>query len=207
MAPKKLIIIIALALTPFLAYSEEWAFDAILNDKVIGQHTFQVGSTKTLSKTNFHIEFLFMDIYYQHRSEEAWSKGCLQSIKSSTNDDGERFEVEGKIEGGHLSLVSNSIPNKLTGCVMTFAYWDKNILKQKHLLNSQNGEYLEVDIRPLAKETIEVRGESTPTQRYELKATKDGIERLTIQLWYDKNLNWVALQSPTPIGDIFYKLL
>ena len=90
---------------------------------------------------------------------------------------------------------------------MTFAYWNKNILKQKHLLNSQNGEYLDIDIKPLAKETIEVRGESTPTQRYELKATKDGIERLTIQLWYDKNLNWVALQSPTPIGDIFYKLL
>ena len=206
MATKKLITIFAFFVTPFLAYAEDWVFDAVLNDKVIGRHTFIVEDKKSLSRADFHIKFLFMDIYYQHNSEEIWSNGCIQSISSSTNDDGDHFDVKGKLENGHLALVSNDTLIKLSECVMTFAYWDKNILKQKRLLNSQNGEYLDVDIRLLKKETIRVRGESTPTQHYEIKATKDGQEKLAIQLWYDDNLNWVALKSPTPIGDIFYKL-
>jgi len=27
-----------------------------------------------------------------------------------------------------------------------------------------------------------------------------------VHLWYDKNMNWVGLKSPTPIGDMQYKL-
>ena len=114
MATKKLITIFAFFVTPFLAYAEDWVFDAVLNDKVIGQHTFIVEDKKSLSRADFHIKFLFMDIYYQHRSEETWSNGCIQSISSSTNDDGDHFGVKGKIENCHLALVSNNTLIKLS---------------------------------------------------------------------------------------------
>ena len=45
------------------------------------------------------------------------------------------------------------------------------------------------------------------TKHYELVATKEGDEKMKIQLWYDQEMNWVGLSSTTPIGDIFYKLL
>ena len=81
MATKEIIsIIICLAFSMASAVAEEWNFDAIMKDKVIGKHTFSVNNEKIISKADFHIEFLFMDIYYQHKSEELWSGICLNSI-------------------------------------------------------------------------------------------------------------------------------
>ena len=39
------------------AYAEVWEFDAILNDKVIGQHTFIYEDEKTVSDANFKFEY------------------------------------------------------------------------------------------------------------------------------------------------------
>lgn len=207
MATKKIIsFIICLLITAGNAVAEEWKFDAVLNNKVVGQHVFILENNKMISKADFHIEFLFMDIYYQHKSEETWAEECLSSISSNTNDDGDLFEVNGNNGSGSFLITTKKDSFDLPSCIMTFAYWNPKVLEQDNLLNAQNGQYLEVKTTMLKKENLLVRGKNIATNCYEMTASKDGQEKLKIRLWYDQDMQWVALKSPTPIGDIFYKL-
>tara|TARA_B100001175_G_C19409412_1_gene590353 strand:- start:139 stop:765 length:627 start_codon:yes stop_codon:yes gene_type:complete len=208
MATKKLTnLLILLLIFSNSLIAKEWNFDAILNDRVIGQHIFKVENLKSLSKANFHIEFLFMDIYYKHVSNESWSNGCLSKIDSKTDDDGDFFEVKGQLKDKQFELEANKNSFRYPTCLMTFAYWDPSILKQSKLINSQDGELLDINVEFVADELMVIKQEKIMTKHYQLVASKDGDEKLKIQLWYDKEMNWVGLSSTTPIGDIFYKLL
>ena len=91
---KKLLCAIFLVISNF-AYAEVWEFDAVLNDKVIGQHTFIYEDEKTVSDANFKFEYLFMDFIYQHKSSETWQGNCLKTISSKTDDDGDMYDVSG----------------------------------------------------------------------------------------------------------------
>ena len=50
----------------------------------------------------------------------------------------------GTITDDGFQLSTNEGDTTLPGCISTFAYWDKSFLQHDQLLNSQTGEYLEV---------------------------------------------------------------
>jgi len=201
---KKIICAVALVISNS-TYAEEWNFDAVLNDKVIGQHTFIYENEKTISNANFKFEYLFMDFIYQHKSTETWQEGCLKTISSKTDDDGDLYEVSGHIGTDRFLVTTNNKTSELPSCVMTFAYGNPKILEQKKLMNSQSGEYLDVDIQFIREENHIVKGEDILTDLWRIEANIDDGD-LLIHLWYDKNMNWVSLKSQTPIGDMLYKL-
>ncbi|XOJ89790.1 DUF6134 family protein [Methylophilaceae bacterium Uisw_097] len=201
---KKIIGAVALVISNS-TYAEEWNFDAVLNDKVIGQHTFIYEDEKTISNANFKFEYLFMDFIYQHKSTETWQEGCLKTISSKTDDDGDLYEVSGHIGTDRFLVTTNNKTTELPSCVMTFAYGNPKILDQKKLMNSQSGEYLDVDIQFIREENHKVKGKDILTDLWRIEANIDDGD-LLIHLWYDKNMNWVSLKSQTPIGDMLYKL-
>ena len=201
---KKIIGVVALVISNS-TYAKEWNFDAVLNDKVIGQHTFIYENEKTISNANFKFEYLFMDFIYQHKSTETWQEGCLKTISSKTDDDGDLYEVSGHIGTDRFLVTTNNKTTELPSCVMTFAYGNPKILEQKKLMNSQSGEYLDVDIQFIREENHIVKGEDILTDLWRIEANIDDGD-LLIHLWYDKNMNWVSLKSQTPIGDMLYKL-
>ena len=201
---KKLLCAIFLVISNF-AYAEVWEFDAVLNDKVIGQHTFIYGDEKTVSDANFKFEYLFMDFIYQHQSSETWQGNCLKTISSRTDDDGDMYDVSGYMEANQFMVTTNNKTSELPLCVMTFAYGNPKILDQKKLMNAQNGEYMDVDIQFLREENHMVKGKDILTDLWQIEA-KGGDGDLLVYLWYDKNMNWVSLKSQTPIGDMQYKL-
>ena len=201
---KKLLCAIFLVISNF-AYAEVWEFDAVLNDRVIGQHTFIYEDEKTVSDANFKFKYLFMDFIYQHKSSETWQGNCLKTISSRTDDDGDMYDVSGYMESNQFMVTTNNKTSELPLCVMTFAYGNPKILDQKKLMNAQNGEYLDVDIQFLRKENHMVKGKDILTDLWQIEAKGDDGD-LLIHLWYDKNMNWVSLKSQTPIGDMQYKL-
>ena len=201
---KKLLCAIFLVISNF-AYAEVWEFDAVLNDKVIGQHTFIYEDEKTVSDANFKFEYLFMDFIYQHQSSETWQGNCLKTISSKTDDDGDMYDVSGYMEAYQFMVTTNNKTSELPLCVMTFAYGNPKILDQKKLMNAQNGEYLDVDIQFLREENHMVKGKDILTDLWQIEAKGDDGD-LLVYLWYDKNMNWVSLKSQTPIGDMQYSL-
>jgi Domain of unknown function (DUF6134) len=177
-----------------------WNFTALLDGKEIGYHRFVLNDTgdgeELLSEARFDVKFLFFDAYrYQHESRERWQGNCLQSIAARTDDNGKPFAVRGAEVDGRFLLQGARQPEALPACVMTFAYWNPQMLQQTHLLNAQNGDYLDVRVTARGMEPVRVRGAEVPAERYALRA-----KGIAIDLWYSLNRDWLALESVTTNG-------
>ncbi len=187
-----------------MAMEREWRFQATLDDKPIGYHNFSLresnGQRVLTSQANFQVKFLLIQVYnYDHNATEQWSGNCLRGIQSITNDNGDRFSVNGAVRDDRFIVKTQSGQTRLPGCVMTFAYWNPEILEQKLLLNTQTGDYEKVDVRFQGQEPFPVGGKEVAANRYQLRA--DGKE---ITLWYAKDDgHWLGLESVVEGG---YKL-
>ncbi|MCW8988807.1 MAG: DUF6134 family protein, partial [Gammaproteobacteria bacterium] len=194
----KHISIFALCLTILVQHAyavESWEFKVFYGDTVIGEHHFNVvendDNKKVEIKADFNVNIFFINVYsYKHKNIEIWKDSCLNSIESSTSDDGRNFLVEGADDKGTFKIKSNLGYEEVDGCVKTFSYWDKEFLDSEALLNSQTGEYVDVDISFVANEKLLVRNEIIDTKRYEVKT-----DEFDIDLWYSDKDEWVALHS------------
>ena len=180
-----------------------WKFRVFLDDKEIGQHRFHVtprsDGTHVAIEASFDVKFLFLNVYsYRHNNVEIWQGGCVQSIESKTDDNGESFHVLGNRRGDTFYLQTLDGENAVEGCIKTFAYWDIDALKSTALLNAQTGELTTVALNDLGPSVIDVAGAETPAQHYRLTA-----EEITIDLWYSvDNGQWLGLQSTTRQGAV-----
>lgn len=177
------------------AAGDAWRFRVYLDDQEIGYHHFYLdesGGTRQLrTVASFEYRLLFVKLYdYEHENLETWSGDCLQSIESRTDVNGRAYAVNGQREPGQFRLDGSSGEPTLPECVMSFAYWNPAFLEQPRLLNSQDGEFLDVEVSPPVAESLEVRGEQRAAYRYRLIAGE-----LRLDLWYSADREWLALES------------
>ncbi len=96
----------------------------------------------------------------------------------------------------YLSHIKKSIYQYL-------AYWNHSFLKHERLLNTQNGDYLEVEVSEPEAVFRVIRGEKVSAKKYRLVAGK-----LDLQLWYSNDNEWLALESRTEGNRVLsYELL
>ena len=190
------------------ADSQDWNFRVYLDDKPIGTHNFSVSNigeeTVLRSEADFEYKLLFVKVYdYEHENEETWRGDCLVSIRSQTDANGKPFELAGDLQDGEFRVTGSNGEASLPPCVMSFAYWDADMLTQSRLLNSQNGEYLDVEVSSPIPEELIVRGEPRQALRYRLTAGE-----LKIDLWYSPNREWLGLETEARGGRILrYELI
>jgi hypothetical protein len=178
----------------------EWRFRVLLDDTEIGYHHFRLraqGNEQQLeSEARYNVKFLYVTVYnYAHDSRERWQGSCLQQIAANTRDNGKDLAVRGMLEGGQFVVSGTRGQANLPACVMTFAYWNSDLLGQSRLLNVQTGEYMDVRMRALGEESITVRDAPQRALRYALE-TRD----FRIDLWYSPRKEWLALESRTEGG-------
>lgn len=175
-----------------------WRFEVLLDDKAIGEHEFRLRSSGAVEQVDiearFEVNLLFITAYeYEHSNTERWEDGCLASIRSSTDDNGELYSVQGSDLGDRFVLERNAEPDSFEKpCVRTFAYWDRSFLAADQLLNSQTGELEPVEVRYAGRDTVDFAGRPVQSDRYTLE-TADG----DIHLWYAaEGGQWLALEAP-----------
>lgn len=196
-----LLMLLSIPSVPTLAaHGNAWDFRVFLDEKEIGSHRFDItgsGEARTLtSKARFDVRFLFVNAYsYRHEAVEGWNGDCLARLESHTDDNGKVHQVEAMHRPNETIVQTNGGSERLGECVMTFAYWNPAMLEQSRLLNSQNGEYVDVTITQVGSEQITVRGVSTPARRYALRS-----KGMAIDLWYSSDDEWLALESVTEGG-------
>lgn len=199
------------------AMAKEWLFNVSLDGKPIGEHSFVLtekngaekdGQSMLTSTANFKVKVLFINAYnYQHVAREHWNGDCLASLDARTEENKDITQVKGTLDGNQFPVEMPvakrpKAPQSLPACIMTFAYWNSKMLTQNKLLNPQTGEWLDVKIRSLGTESIDVHGQSVPAEHFKLEATK-----MKIDLWYSPAKEWLALTSTTPEGYVItYKL-
>lgn len=190
-------------------HAQDWSFEVFLDQQKIGTHTFSLDQNQLQSRANFKVKVLFINAYrYQHQANEQWQGNCLAQLTAHTEENKEITDVKGALQTNQFVIEKNGCTQILPGCVMTFAYWNPEILKQTRLLNPQNAEYLDVTVTDDGVKTIEVKGQATLTHQYRLNGRYKGKEKLKITLWYDQQQQWVGLESITPEGyKVIYKLI
>jgi len=184
------------------ASSQSWDFSVLLDGDKIGYHRFELtdfgGERRVRSEAKFDVRVLFINAFrYRHENTEVWSDGCLSKIDARTQANGKKFAVSGTRVQGEFVVDDGSQMNALSDCVMTFAYWDPEFLQQPKLLNSQSGEYLDVEVESLGTKPITVRGQEMTASAYRLTAKK-----MQLTLWYSTDNEWLALESVAKGGRI-----
>ena len=179
-----------------------YEFKVFLDDDQIGNQRFVVSSdgkrTQVQVEAAFDVTFWFFTAYtYRHTNSETWEGDCLRAIRAQTNDNGESFFVQGGYLDGQMQLRTHNGQQRVRGCVKTFAYWNPAWFQSDRLLNSQTGELQPVEIQMVGEETVLVRGVPMRTEHQRIVSKK-----FTIDLWYSKAREWVALRSTTEKGGI-----
>ena len=190
--------------------AQAWNFRVFLDDTPIGRHSFALrrdgDESELRSEARFEVKVLFVTAYrYAHQAVERWRGNCLSALTASTDDDGQRQSVEtrggagvpgaGRLEPGRLEVVRREGSQPLSGCVMTYAYWNPDILQQTRLLNAQTGEWDPVRISDAGEERIAVRGVPVSARRYRIAGPKHPID-----VWYSAQREWLALESTVAGG-------
>ena len=178
---------------------QEFRFRVLLDDDEIGSHRFRVsreaGQETVEIDAQFKVKFIGITVYsYVHDNRELWSNGCLQRIDSSTDDNGDKFKVNGRDEGDSFQLSTQDGERELAAdCVMSFAYWNRDFLDQARLLNSQNGEFLEIDVENGGVERLRVDAREVSAERYRLRNQERDVD---ITVWYGQQSGeWLFLES------------
>jgi Domain of unknown function (DUF6134) len=179
-----------------------WHFNVYLDDKKVGTHDFEVveagEQTKVQSIANFKARVFFVATYsYQHTNTERWADDCLLEFNADTRVNGKHTQVSGASSDGGFTVRKDTDRQVLPSCVMSFAYWNPEFLKQKRLLNPQTGEFLDVSVELLGTDFLEVRGRQVAAARYKVSAR--GIDLL---LWYSPDQEWLGLESVARTGHI-----
>ncbi len=89
---------------------------------------------------------------YEQHEEETWQGDCLARLDTRTTEKGAVTTVAGRLEGGSFVVDRPGGQQRLPSCVMSFAYWNPRVLKQKKLVNVQTGALTPITVQPPAKE-------------------------------------------------------
>jgi hypothetical protein len=178
----------------------EWRFRVFLDDKEIGYHEYRLreqdGQRLLETEASFEYKLLFIKLYeYAHENTELWKGDCLTQIESRTDANGDPFEVRGTLADGRFIVEGSQATAELPPCIMSFAYWNPAFLQQDRLLNSQNGEFVDIQVSEPERVEVEVRGSKQAAVRYRLEARELGIA-----LWYSENQEWLALEADAAGG-------
>lgn len=171
-------------------------FNVYLDDSPIGFHRFEIegeeGGTRSVrSEAKFDVKFLFFTAFrYRHENSELWADDCLVEIDAETDSNGKETEVSGERTDAGFAIRKDEEVDTLPACVMTFAYWNPDFLKQQKLLNPQTGEYLDVTVRERAAEQIRIGNRNVTAVPYDITA-----RGMQITVWYSPDNEWLALES------------
>jgi hypothetical protein len=192
-------LILGLALPCHASAGGEWNFRVTLDGREIGSHRYTLESSGQdavlRSQADFDVRFLFVTAYrYDHEAVERWQDGCLRALDSRTDTNGEIVAVNAVAGSGGLAVARPAGRDVHSGCVRSFAYWDRQLLDSQRLLNSQTGELVPVEVTPQGQERVRVRGDERMASRYRISGPN-----LQIDVWYADG-DWVGLEALTDGG-------
>ena len=183
-------------------------FEIVRGDKVIGEHTLTFNRTpdETLEITidiNLEVKIGPFTVYdYIHRNATVWRDGVLQRMRSTTDDNGEGYNVAIDLTTEHLQIVPGGGESYTAARnLLPTTYWMFSTVTQQRLINSQTGEILEVEVQEIGRETVP--GPDGPIAATRFRMDGD----LEIELWYGDNGILASLAFSARGSDITYRLI
>jgi hypothetical protein len=180
-------------------------FRAFIGDTDLGTHKMRWAVQGETLIVNIEIDLgarvLFLPVYsYKHRSQETWRGGNLVAIATTTDDDGDKFSVNGELKDGAFQVKSTKFTGAAPLPLAPTSYWAYSNLKTPTWLNTQSGEILKKQVAAKGVETIKTRTGEIKARRYEVTGDLD------VSLWYDDKNRWVKSRFVAGGNTITYVL-
>jgi hypothetical protein len=124
---------------------------------------------------------------YTLETQETWQDGVLVGLSGTTNDNGDRLQVEADKQGDSLKVTGSEYSGVVDLGILPSSHWHKGQVAASRILSTEDGEVLSVSSQRVGRETISVAGRQVEADRYLLKSDID------LDLWYDTQNRLVKL--------------
>ena len=192
------------------AQAETLNYTVLRDGKSIGTHAITIDQngtdTQVAIETDIAVKVFFVTAYkFKHASKEKWSNGQLVAITSTTDDDGTAKELNARAENGGITVDStvkgNERRQNAAATMLPASLWNAATVKQNALLNTLDGQVMNIEIEDLGPQDVDVNGASLSAHHYAISG------ELTRELWFDAADRLVRMRFPDKTGtEIIYAL-
>ena len=185
----------------------EVSFDVIRKNKVIGNLTSKfIKDDENIvlhSVLDINIKILFIPAYkFFQETKETWRNGEFISIDGFTDfEDDREYKIDGKDEDGVFRVTGMDGLLELDEKIIPLNYWNKNILDEKELFDTQKGIVRKITVNKLKDEEIKINNSKLLSEKYTLNATKNPKDKGPFPeytLWYyNDELLKMEFKNPT----------
>jgi hypothetical protein len=171
----------------------EVSFDIIRKNKNIGSliTTFKKEDDKLQIRTILDIKvkvFLITVYKFFQDTTETWIEGEFVKIEGYTNFEDER---EYYIEGNDLdeNFIASGMDGELTlsNKILPLNYWNKKILKEEEIFDTQKGIVRKITVQKLENDIIKINNKNIEAEKYIMNASKNPKDKGPFPqytLWY-----------------------
>ena len=200
----KYIFIICLSLFSFSVFSQpfpipednEVSYDVIRKKKNIGSLISKFieneDSIVVHSVLKINVKVLFIPAYkFFQETKETWSNGNFIAIDGFTDfEDDREYKIEGKDANGMFIATGMDGLIEMDENIVPLNYWNKEMLKEKRVFDTQKGIVRDIDVKKLKNENIKINGSKFDTEKFIFNASvnpKDLGPFPEYTLWYNKD--------------------
>lgn len=124
---------------------------------------------------------------YDLKATERWQDGRLMELEGEVYKDGNKGSVTAEAEDGIIEVDGTAYRGEVPATTIPASHWNIAGMEQNTLLSSENGQLIDVSIRPMGRETLTIAGEAIEANKFFLDSDID------VTLWYDDAGRWLKL--------------
>ena len=175
---------------------KEVSFDVVRKNKIIGNLTTKFIEDKENlilhSVLNINVKILFIPAYkFFQETKETWHNKNFISIDGFTDfEDDREYKIKGEDTEGFFRVTGMDGLLELDKNIIPLNYWNKDILKEKELFDTQKGIVRNISVKKLKDEKIKINQSKLLTEKYIFNATKHPKDKGPFPeytLWYYKD--------------------
>jgi hypothetical protein len=167
-------------------------FRALLHGSQVGQHsvTFRADGDRVRVTTHIDItvKVLFFTAFtFRHDAEEVWQSGRLESVTSTTEDNGTPLKVSGYAAADGFRIIGEDGPFLAAAKLLTSnTLWDSQLVRESRLIDVQHGGEVGLVAKLIGEEPVETPQGQVRAKRYQIITP-----HYAGSLFYDAGGRWV----------------
>lgn len=179
-------------------------YDILMGDDPIGTERVRIepqgDRTKVTVAATTKVKVLFLNFHYDHKREEVWKGGVLESMTATTDDDGTPHSLSvARADGGYRLTVDGKVET-VPANALPLTLWTPDVLAHPLLLSVIDGDRYAVSSRNVGMETVQAGGRAVEAAHHRIDG---GVER---DLWYGADGTLLKTRFKRSGYDITYVL-
>ena len=171
----------------------EVSFDVVRKKKIIGNLNIKfINDKENLilhSVLDIEVKVLFIPAYkFFQETKETWNNGNFLSIDGFTDfEDDREYKIDGKDENGIFRATGMDGLLELDENILPLNYWNKQMLKEKEVFDTQKGIVRKISVEKLKDEKIKINNSKIETEKFIFNASKNPKDKGPFPeytLWY-----------------------